>query len=437
VHGSDVSGIPAVRLVLRGREFRRLLATRLSSQAADGIFQASLASAVFFSPERATTAADAAAGFAVLLLPYSLVGPFAGVLLDRWRRQRVLVVGNAVRALLVVGTAALLASVSVGAAYYAAALAVLSVNRFFLAALGASLPHVVDRERLVLANSLTTTAGAVVAIGGGGIGLGLRELAGPGDVGNALVALGAAAAYLGSSLLARRLDGDLLGPDAVPRRPMSEQLGHVAHGLVDGARHVGERPAAWQALAVIAVHRLAYGVSLVATLLLYRNTYLPEGVLRTGLAGLGQAFAASALGFAVAAVVTPPASRRLGKERWIVATLGAACVAELVFGLFYTKGALLITAVVLGVAAQGSKICVDTIVQEAVEDNYRGRVFSLYDTLFNVTLVASATLAAVVVPPSGRSQPLIVGIAAIYAVGAAGYALAQRRARVRGDLAVR
>lgn len=433
--GSDVSGLPAVRLLLSGREFRRLLATRLSSQLADGIFQASLASAVFFSPERATTAADAAAGFAVLLLPYSLVGPFAGVLLDRWRRQRVLVIGNAVRAAMVVGTAALLAGLSVGPAYYAAALAVLSVNRFFLAALGASLPHVVDRERLVLANSLSTTTGAVVAIAGGGIGLLLRELAGPDDAGNAVVALGAAAAYLGSSALARRLDGDLLGPDEVPRHELRDQLGHVVRGLLDGARHVAERPAAWQALGVIAVHRLAYGVSLVATLLLYRNTYAADGLLRSGLAGLGQAFAASALGFAIAAVVTPPASRRWGKERWIVMTLAAACAAELAFGLSYTKGALLLAAVVLGVAAQGSKICVDTIVQEAMEDNYRGRVFSLYDTLFNVTLVLSAALAAVVVPPSGVSQPLIVGIAATYALGALGYGLAQR-SRPRGPATV-
>ena len=48
----------------------------------------SLAGAVLFDPEHQARAADIAAGFAVLLLPYSFVGPFAGVLLDRWWRQR-------------------------------------------------------------------------------------------------------------------------------------------------------------------------------------------------------------------------------------------------------------------------------------------------------------------------------------------------------------
>jgi MFS family permease len=423
----DESGLQAVRALLRGREFRRLFATRLASQTADGIFQASLASAVFFNPERATTAADAAAGFAVLLLPYSFVGPFAGVLLDRWRRQRVLVIGNAVRAAMVVLTALLLVGVSVGPAYYVAALAVLSVNRFFLAAMGASLPHVVPRERLVLANSVTTTTGAVAAICGGGLGLVLREFAGVDDIGSAAVTASAAVVYLFASGLATRLDGDLLGPDEVPRQHWREQVGHVARGLVEGARHVVARRRALNALAAISAHRLAYGISLVATLLLYRNTFESDGVLRAGLPGLGQAFAASAVGFIAAAIITPAAVRRMGKDRWIVTVFAAACVIELVFALFYNMPALLVTAVVLGVAAQGSKICVDTIVQESIDDAFRGRVFSFYDTLFNVTLVVAATVAAVTVPPSGVSYAVIFGIAALYAAAAAGYAVASRK----------
>ncbi|MBV9821841.1 MAG: MFS transporter, partial [Actinobacteria bacterium] len=74
---------------LLGRpDFRRLLSIRMLGQFADGVFQASLAGAILFNPERAAHAGDIAAGFAVLLLPYSVLGPFAGVLLDRWWRQR-------------------------------------------------------------------------------------------------------------------------------------------------------------------------------------------------------------------------------------------------------------------------------------------------------------------------------------------------------------
>ena len=96
-----------LRAVVRHRNFRRLFATRLTSQAADGAFQAALASLFFFSPEKQTSAGSVAAAFATLLLPYSLVGPFAGVLLDRWRRRQILVVANLLRAAVVLGGATL------------------------------------------------------------------------------------------------------------------------------------------------------------------------------------------------------------------------------------------------------------------------------------------------------------------------------------------
>ena len=145
-----------LRAVVRHRDFRRLFATRLTSQAADGGFQAALASLFFFSPERQTSAGSVAAAFAVLLLPYSVVGPFAGVLLDRWRRRQILVVANLLRAAMVLGVAELTFADVGGVPLYVAVLACLSVNRFFLAGLGASLPHVVPPERLVIQDRAIT-----------------------------------------------------------------------------------------------------------------------------------------------------------------------------------------------------------------------------------------------------------------------------------------
>jgi len=68
-----------LRVLLGYAGFRRLFAVRLFSQASDGIFQVALASTILFSPERAPSAGAIAAGFAVLLLPFSVLGPFAGV----------------------------------------------------------------------------------------------------------------------------------------------------------------------------------------------------------------------------------------------------------------------------------------------------------------------------------------------------------------------
>ena len=413
-----------------GLDFRRLFSTRLVSQCADGIFQVSLAAAVLFSPERETDPKKIAAGFAVLLLPFSIVGPFAGVFLDRWRRQRVLVRANLVRTFFVMVVAALLLSGhGAGPSLYAAALAALSVNRLYLAALSASLPHVVPRRELVSANSITTTSGTLVALLGGALGVGLRALVGSGDGGSAVIALVGGAGYLLAAAVASRMGADLLGPVHPAAMPLRTALTGVARGLVAGGRHVVGRPRALAALLAISAHRFAYGLGLVATLLLYRNYFPDGGLLRAGLGGLAEMSVAAFAGIVVAAFLTPAVTARVGLEREIVAVLVLAGVAELAFGLPFAKGPLLAAGFFLGLAAQGSKICVDTIVQESVDDDFRGRVFSLYDTLFNLTFVAAATTGAFVLPVSGRSYPVLVGIAACYLLTSLGYWLAVRHLR--------
>jgi len=426
-----VSAITALRELGREPGFRRLYATRLISQAADGMLQASLASAVFFNPEHTTDARTAAAGFSVLLLPYSLVGPFAGVLLDRWRRQRVLVHANYVRTGIVCLVAALLGLHGPdGVGFYAAALAAVSVNRFFLSALSVSLPHVVRRDQLIVGNSVSTTSGYLATVAGGALGLGLRALTGGGDAGNALIALSAAGGYLLSSRVAAGFaDPDVLGPDRRPATPdLVAELRDVLRGLAEGARHVESRRPAAYALAAIGAHRFCYGISTIATLLLYRNYFTDSGFFRAGLVGLGQVFAAGALGVVLAAAVTPAVTARIGKPACVVTLFALASVVEVVLGVPYTKPALVGAAFLLAVVAQGSKICVDTIVQETIDDELRGRVFAGYDTLFNLSFVLAAVCGALVLPTSGKSYAVLACIAAGYAVTALSYGLASRRA---------
>ena len=65
----------------------------------------------------------------------------------------------------------------------------------------------------------------------------------------------------------------------------------------------------------------------------------------------------------------------------------------------------------IGVAAQGSKICVDTIVQESIDDAYRGRVFSFYDVIFNIAFVSAAAFAALALPADGNSPTVYAVVA--------------------------
>ena len=417
-----------LRAVVHHRDFRRLFATRLTSQAADGGFQSALASLFFFSPERQTSAGSVATAFAVLLLPYSVVGPFAGVLLDRWRRRHVLVFANVLRTAMVLGVAGLTYARVDGIPLYAAVLACLSVNRFFLSGLSAALPHVVTRAELVMANSVSTTTGTLVAIAGGGVGFGLKRLLGDGATADAQVIVVAAVAYAVAAGIAARMDRDLLGPDLSNEPPQTrEAVRRVARGLVDGGRHVWSHRPAGHALAAIGSHRFFYGVSTISGILLFRSYFNDPADVDAGLAGLASAFAASGAGFLLAAVITPVATRRVRKQTWICVCFGFAAVTEAVYVVVLSEWLLLVGAFVVGVAAQGSKICVDTIVQESVDDAYRGRVFSFYDVIFNIAFVSAAAFGAAALPADGFSPPVYAVIALGYAATSLTYALVTRR----------
>ena len=92
-------------------------------------------------------------------------------------------------------------------------------------------------------------------------------------------------------------------------------------------------------------------------------------------------------------------------------------------GALFTLPAILIAAFFLGIVAQGIKIVVDTLVQQNVDDAFRGRVFSFYDVLFNVTFVAAATFAALTLPQSGKSIAVTCIVSAGYGATAFWYAL--------------
>jgi hypothetical protein len=421
-----VARLGHLRQAWSGPGFRRLFAVRLVGQFGDGIFQASLAGAVLFDPQRQAHAADVAAGFTVLLLPYSLVGPFAGVLLDRWWRQRVLVLANAARGIAVLGVAAEIAAGVEGVAFYASALVIISISRFVLAALSAAQPHVVADAELVTANALSATGGTVLTATGGAIAIGVRALLGTTDAEYALIAAAALVPYLAAGALARWFARTDLGPSGAERR-IRETPAEVARGMVAGARHLRGIPPVAFGLAAIGVHRLCFGIWTVCTVLLYRNYFVSDGVFRAGLTGLGQVVAAVATGGALAALVTPAAFRRYGGVRWPAAMLAASAVIEVAFGLPYTAPTLLTAALLLGFTSQAVKISVDTLIQHHVVDAFRGRVFAIYDMLFNIALVFAAVLTAAVLPEDGHSPASVIAIAAGWAGTAVLYLRSSRR----------
>ena len=393
--------------------FGRLLAVRIASQSGDGLFLAGLAGAILFNPDRAATPWAIAGSFAVLFLPYSLVGPFAGALMDRWDRRYVLVGANAARIVLIAGVGTLLAISADGRAVLAGALLVNGVSRFVTSGLSASLPHVVPRDQVVTMNALATAVGAVSAFVGANFMLLPRWLFGANDTGSATVIFIVAVPVIVSLLLALRFAPHSLGPDNTARAIHGSAVYAVATGWLHGLRTVVGAPSVAATLSGLAAHRIVFGINTMLMLVIVRHTEAQA------VAGLGIAVlfaAATGSGSFVATLLTPAIVRRVGRFSAANVALAAAAAVQLIAsGL--VLAVIIVCAFLLGAAGQVVKLCADSAMQMDVDDPRRGHVFAVQDSIFWLSFVGATVVTAAVIPADGHSPPLALAGAGMYLAG--------------------
>jgi len=423
----------SLRLLWRHKYFRQLLAVRIVIQSSDGILQVALAAYVLFSPERQPDAVSIAIVLAITLLPFSILGPFAAVLIDRISRRQVLIYANLARAVVTLALAALVATglqaVGVQALIYGGLLLAMSINRFLLAALSAALPHTIDPAEYLIANSVVPTLGPAGLLIGVAVAMPLRLILGhvmPDYRANAILFLIAFAGFALSAILALRIPRRQLGPDQISAPKARE----VITGLIEAIAHLRRKQAAGIGLMTVAGHRLICGIVTVSVILVYRNYFHTLDQLDAAIADLGLLVVITGAGFVFASVVTPPMSARLGVRNTITVSLLASAVFQLVPGSIYARVPLMVAAFFLGLTAQTIKICVDTLVQAHVADEVKGRVFAIYDMIFNVALVLAAVIAAVILPANGKSTMILIIMAVCYLLIGLWFNMASRGVRM-------
>lgn len=409
-------------------EFQRLLELRLVSQFGDGLFAAGLAVATLFNEERYAGPWEVAGTFAVLYLPYSLLGPFAGALLDRWDRRLVLVGANLGRLLLVIAVAAMLDARAPFLPILVVALIVNGFTRFVSSGLSAALPDVVPREQVVAMNSVATAAGGVAAFLGANFMLIPRLLFGADDTGAAAIILTVTVPVLLALWLSWRFPPHVLGPHESTRAIQGSVAYAVSTGWVHGIRTVAAVPTVAATLAGLAAHRMVFGVNSLLVLVIVRHTDTQQ------VAGFGASvlfLAAVGLGQLLAALVMPLAVRRWGRYATANGALAAAAVVQLVASILHLP-VMVACGFLLGIAGQVVKLCADSAMQLDVDDALRGHVFTVQDALFWISAIVATAAAASVIPADGYEPALALAGVGVYVVGLVAHAALGRRAPARG-----
>jgi MFS family permease len=398
--------------VLRHPNALELLGVRIFGQAGDGLLQTALATFVLFSPQRESDPRKIALAFGILLLPYSIVGPFVGVFIDRWSRRTILIRANLVRVLTMIAIAAVITGHSANSVLAILVLVSLGVNRFVQAALSASRPHVVDGDDLVPANALFPTLGTMAASLAAAIGIATQNLFANSDSINAgLVILGSVFAGIASVIAIRIRPKDVLGPYLV-ESAMRDEFRNALSGLLSGFSYMLRSGRALRSMIAVAFQRWAFGALTVHALLLSRNSWHTSTTQDQAVLDFGLCAGAAAIGaFSAAILSTFLLSDRKDKGKTessvspnrqvhlIVAMTVATAISVLVTFIGYQIGSLFAvcaTAASLGFAGQLLKINADTTIQRTIDDAHRGRVFSIFDMTINVSLVLGITTYALI-----------------------------------------
>ncbi|EUA43557.1 putative membrane protein [Mycobacterium xenopi 3993] len=350
-------------------------------------------------PERATNPLAIAGAFAVLFLPYSLLGPFAGALMDRWtagwcwsgEHRSARVGGRGGRGL--------------GRRGQRLDGVVWRVDRqrlrrFVSSGLSAALPHVVPRHKVVTMNSLANATGAVAAFGGANFMLLPRWLFGAGDSGSASIIFVVAIPIAIALTLSLRFAAHALGPDDSKRAVRGSVIYAVITGWLRGVRTVLDRPTVAATLSGLATHRMVFGVNTLLVLVLVRHA----GAVTV--AGLGTAvlfLAATGAGSFLANALTRPRCAAGIASSWPMARWPPRAVIQIA-GATLQLAIMVLCGFLLGVIGQVVKLCADTAMQIDVDDALRGHVFTVQDSLFWFSFIVAVTVAALVIPDDGRSR---------------------------------
>jgi MFS family permease len=381
--GPAFGSVARARAAFASRDFRRLLGARLISQTADGLFQAYLvAQLVFLNPEKRGTLGGIAAAYAILVIPFSVVGPLTGVLIDRWSRRSILVLTPLIRFAAVL---LLLPWHKTSLFLYTPALVVVSLNRFYLATASAVTPVLVREENLLMANSMGSVGGTVVTFVGIVAGTKLAE-----PIGTRGLLLVLAAAWPVASVFASRL-ADPLRPGRPPLA-LRADLGRVVADLRAGARRLAETPVALGSVISISFDQLLIGLVTVLSLVVFKERF------KEGVGSYGNIIAAGGVGVLTGTLTVGWLEPRIPKP-WIVSfAFGLAGVTCLAVAPAIVGPTILFVSFVLGLTFAWRKIPVDTMVQESVPNRFRGRVFTIYDLMYSMARVIAAAVAVPLVP---------------------------------------
>ena len=358
----------------------QFLGAQAVGQAADAMTALVVADAVLGGSAGAVDPSRLLATLGAAVVPYLVASPLGGVVADRWDRRRMLFVVNLARAAV---TVLALLGVATGSrlAGLAAVVCLLAAGRFVYNLRAAALPNILmaatRRARLVALDAAALRVGVVaLAVGGA-----LAALAG----GRAPVTVLALASVLQvvSAVGFLTLQLDLGGRAAASARAAGLTFGQVAARCGALLASAPSRTA----IVVTSTHRVLLGASFATFVLVAANEY------GLGARGYVVAMGVTGTGSMLGTLTAPRWSTTLGAPRLVRVAFAAPAVLLGVTALAKSEAYLIVALATAFFLFQNVRVVTDALIQEAIPDDARARVFCVYDALYNLSYFLGGAVA--------------------------------------------
>ncbi len=408
------------RHIVRNRDFSLLWLSQIISQFGDRLNQMALLALIYrFAPGSTTQIAKL---MAFTIMPVFLIGPMAGVYVDRWDRRRTMVVSDFLRCLLVVSIAFYFIKWDVLWPVYAVVFLVFCVSRFYVPAKMAIIPDIVKTDDLLLANSLVNTTGMVAAMMGFGLGGILVSLVGARggffiDASTFFVA-GLMIFFVSAKVRQAPKKEEII---EVGREIMAAVRKSVLQEIKEAVVFLRNQPQLRSCFGILFLLWAALGAVYVVAIVFIQQVFGSAtreiGLLVVGL-GLGLFLGALAYG-------------RLGHQKHSFKTIFVciSMVGVVLFGFVsavekYPNLMLAIAlASILGLAISPITVISQTLVHQLTDSSMRGRLFSSLEIIVHFGFLLSMFIAAPLADRVGAETILMLVSFLLMAMGAIGFFL--------------
>ena len=386
--------------LFRNRDFRNLSLATVTSALGDwiGVLAILALTVEIMGPTRAAPFALGAV-MAARVVPAMLLGPVAGVFVDRWNRKRVLIASDIGRGIIM----ALIPFTNELLTLLLATLMIEVLSALFAPAKDAVFPRLVRRDQLVGANqvNLVVTYGTLPL--GGVLYAALVSLSVAVAPENSFLADRPVALPIWFNAISFLISAPLLARLRVgpPLRAHAEQL--EAPGawtqLKEGFAFIASHPIIRALIVGVMIAFVAAGVVISLGELFVR-------ILNAGPEAFGTLVAAVGGGLLIGLVASGPLTARFAKEQLFAPGVGTAGIGLIASAMMPRFDLALVTGAVMGLGAGVSFIVGYTILQERTIDSLRGRTFAAFHTGVRVAILGATVAAPFIVGIVGIEQPI-------------------------------